>query len=137
MRSAGVPVAVIVAMIFAAVVVAAAPSAQALTCDAYGDYVVCDDGRTYVAPNAIGRYLALPQRPTPRVDARRATAPADPRVFRRAIDDFEDEARAVCLDRHRFDRGRRALCERQEVAARVNATNDDALIDWWAAGGAR
>lgn len=121
----------------AAAFVATAAPAQALTCDAYGDYVVCENGRTYVAPGAVGRYIALPQHRPPRADARQAAAPADPRVFRRAIDAFEDEARDVCLERHRFDRDRRALCERQEIAARVNATNDDALIDWWAAGGAR
>jgi len=124
-------------LLAAGVIFAAASPAQALTCDAYGDYVVCDDGRTYVAPDAIGRYLALPQRPPPQAGARPATAPADPRLFRRAIDAFEDEARDVCLALHRIDRDRRKLCERQEVAARVNATNDDALIAWWAAGGAR
>lgn len=111
----------------------AAQPAAALTCDDYGDYVVCENGRSYVAPEAVGRYLALPPRPAPAPAARR-DAPVDLRAFRRVLESFEDEAERLCRQRHAFDSDRRAFCVRQEIGDQVRATNDQVFIDWWASG---
>ncbi|MEM6492372.1 MAG: hypothetical protein AAF684_10800, partial [Pseudomonadota bacterium] len=68
------------ALLAAGLAYGAAPAA-ALTCDGYGDYVVCEDGRTYVSPDAVGRYLQLPRHAPPQARAP-ATAPIDRTVFR-------------------------------------------------------
>ena len=110
--------------------------ADPIRCEPYSDYVVCEDGRTYVAPEAVGRYLALPRSRGPERESRKA-APADVNAFRNAYRAFEREAKADCRARHQFEPNRRDLCERQEIGAKVQATGDPAFIDWWAAGGAR
>ena len=116
---------------------ALASPAAALTCADYGDYVVCENGRSYVAPEAVGRYLTLPRHPTPSPTpdgAARRDAPIDLRTFRRALGAYEQEAERVCRQRFAFDSDRRAFCIREETGNQVRATNDRVFIDWWASG---